>query len=67
MSMVHYYEDIIRWALENKSKFLIIPAVTLIFGLLAWQGFDKIFGFVASGAEGVDGKISGKQHSGKLR
>ncbi len=51
MSMVHFYENIIRWALANKLKFLIIPAVTLLFGLLAWQGFDKIFGFVASGVE----------------
>jgi Cu(I)/Ag(I) efflux system membrane protein CusA/SilA len=51
MSMVHFYEDIMRWALENKGKFLIIPLVTLIFGLLAWQGYDKVFGFVASGAE----------------
>ncbi|MDO9257460.1 MAG: efflux RND transporter permease subunit [Bacteroidales bacterium] len=51
MSMVHFYEDIMRWALENKGKFLMIPLVTLIFGLLAWQGYDKIFGFVASGAE----------------
>jgi len=51
MSMVLYYENIIRWALANKLKFLIIPLVTLIFGLLAWQGIDKIFGFVATGAE----------------
>ncbi|HEX7411980.1 MAG TPA: efflux RND transporter permease subunit, partial [Bacteroidales bacterium] len=51
MSMVHYYENIIRWALANKLKFLIIPAVTLFFGLLAWQGVDKIFGFIATGAE----------------
>lgn len=51
MSMVHFYEEIIRWALANKGKFLIIPAVTLLFGWLAWQGFDKTFGFVANGAE----------------
>lgn len=56
MSMVHYYEEIIRWALAHKTKFLLIPAVTLFFGLLAWQGFDKIFGFVASGAEGIGWK-----------
>ncbi len=51
MSMVHFYEDIIRWALANKRKFLLIPAVTLLLGLLVWQGFGKIFGFVATGAE----------------
>jgi copper/silver efflux system protein len=56
MSMVHYYENIIRWALEHKRKFLVIPAVTLLFGLLVWQGFDKIFGFFASGAEGMGWK-----------
>ena len=51
MSMVHFYEDIMRWALANKQKFLIIPAITLVFGLVIWLGFDKIFGFVATGAE----------------
>ncbi len=51
MSMVHFYERILRWALANKWKFLMIPAFTLVFGLLVWQGFDTVFGFVASGAE----------------
>jgi Cu(I)/Ag(I) efflux system membrane protein CusA/SilA len=51
MSMVHFYEKILRWALLNKWKFLMIPAFTLFFGLLVWQGFDKVFGFIASGAE----------------
>jgi Cu(I)/Ag(I) efflux system membrane protein CusA/SilA len=51
MSMVHFYEKILRWALLNKWKFLMIPAFTLFFGLLVWQGFDKIFGVIASGAE----------------
>jgi copper/silver efflux system protein len=51
MSMVYFYEKILRWALLNKLKFLMIPAFTLFFGLLVWQGFDKIFGFVASGVE----------------
>jgi Cu(I)/Ag(I) efflux system membrane protein CusA/SilA len=51
MSMVHFYENILRWALQNKLKFLMIPAFTLLFGLLAWQGVNKIFGVVATGAE----------------
>ena len=51
MSMVRYYEQILRWALENKRKFLLIPALTLLFGLLTWQGADKIFGFIPGGAE----------------
>ena len=51
MSMVRYYEQILRWALENKRKFLVIPALTLLFGLLVWQGADKIFGFIPGGVE----------------
>lgn len=51
MSMVHFYEQIIRWALANKRKFLILPAVTLLFGWVAWQGLDKSLGFIANGAE----------------
>ena len=56
MSMVHFYEKILRWALENKWKFLIIPAVTLFFGLLVWQGIDKVFGFIPKGAEKIGWK-----------
>ncbi len=51
MSMVHYYENILRWALLNKGKFLLIPAFTLIFGVLAWLGTERMFGFIASGVE----------------
>jgi copper/silver efflux system protein len=51
MSMVHFYEEIMRWALANKLKFLIIPGVTLLLGLVVWLGFDKTFGFVSAGAE----------------
>jgi len=56
MSMVRYYEQILRWALENKKKFLLLPAFTLLFGLLVWQGFDRIFGFMANGMELVGWK-----------
>lgn len=51
MAMVRYYELIIRWALANKRKFLIIPAVTLLFGILVWLGFNQTFGLLASAAE----------------
>ena len=51
MSMVRFYEDIMRWALAHKRKFLMIPAITLVFGLLVWIGFDKTFGMLATGAE----------------
>ncbi len=43
LTMVHYYENILRWALVNKWKFLLIPAFTVFFGLLAWKGMGKEF------------------------
>ena len=51
MSMVHFYETIMQWALENKWKFLALPAFTLLFGILVWLGFGRIFGFAAGGFE----------------
>jgi len=51
ISMVHFYEPILRWCLANKWKFLLLPIFTLLLGLLAWQGFDKIFGFTSRGFE----------------
>ena len=51
MWMVHFYENIMRWALANKGKFLLIPAITLLLGLLAWQGSEKALGFIATAAE----------------
>jgi Cu(I)/Ag(I) efflux system membrane protein CusA/SilA len=51
MSMVHYYEEIMRWALAHKRQFLLLPAVTLLLGLVIWLGFDKTFSFLASGME----------------
>ena len=65
MTMVHFYEPILRWALENKTKFLLIPAFTLFFGILTWQGFDRVFGFVATGFEKSDGKVSDKHPYGR--
>ena len=53
MAMVHYYEQIIRWALDHKVKFLMIPLFTLFFGILVWQGFERVFGFAATGFEKV--------------
>jgi Cu(I)/Ag(I) efflux system membrane protein CusA/SilA len=43
MTMVHFYENILRWVLQNKWKFLMIPAFTLFFGLLAWHSMGKEF------------------------
>ena len=64
MTMVHFYEPILRWALINKWKFLMLPAFTLLFGLLAWQGFDKVFGPIATGFEKIGWQAPAKAFPG---
>ncbi len=49
MLVVHFYEPVLRWCLENKKKFLAIPLVTILLGLIIWMGWDGIFGFAAKG------------------
>ncbi len=46
----YLYEPILRWCLANKLLFLSLPAMILLFGLCAWQGFDRIFSFVPKAA-----------------
>ncbi|MDP4292737.1 MAG: efflux RND transporter permease subunit, partial [Bacteroidota bacterium] len=49
--MVRHYETALRWCLLHKRKFLLIPSLTLLFGILIWLGFNRLFGFASS--EGV--------------
>jgi len=53
MSMVHFYEPIMRWCLAHKWKFLLLPLSTLLFGFMVWQGFDRTFGFVGTACESI--------------
>src|ERR1035437_9500995 len=64
MTMVHFYEPILRWGLEHKWKFMLLPAFTLLFGFLAWQGFDKTFGIVAKGFEKIGWEAPAKVFPG---
>lgn len=56
LAIVHFYEPVLKWCLENKGKFMLIPGITLFFGVLVWIGFDSTFGFVAKGLESVGWK-----------
>lgn len=55
--LVRNYTRILVWCLEHKWQFLGIPMVFIMFGLLTWQGFNKVFGFVANGAESLHWNI----------
>ena len=54
--LVIYYEQILRWSLAHRWKFMLLPIITVLFGLLVWIGVDKTFGFVATGFEKVGWK-----------
>ena len=45
-SIIYFYPRILSWALAHKVAFLSLPAFVIIFGLTAWQGFDKVFGLM---------------------
>lgn len=45
-SVVYFYPRILRWTLDHKAAFLVLPAMIVLFGITAWQGFDKVFGFM---------------------
>lgn len=69
MSMVKFYEPILKWCLANKGKFFILPIVTVFFGIVIWLGFGNVFGFAAKGFDKVGVNIrttsvwSGLTHS----
>ncbi|MGB5462342.1 MAG: efflux RND transporter permease subunit [Aureibaculum sp.] len=57
LSIVHYYEPVLGWCLENKRKFMMIPVVTILLGLLIWIGFNNTFGIVSKGFDKIGWNI----------
>lgn len=63
------YRRILRWCLNNKVKFLMIPVFLMLLGVNIWMGFSNIFGFLANGADKMGWNIrttavwSGLNHS----
>ena len=53
MTIVHFYTPVLKWCLTHKRQFLMIPAFTLLFGVVTWQGFNRMFGFVADASEKI--------------
>jgi Cu(I)/Ag(I) efflux system membrane protein CusA/SilA len=49
MSVVRSYKRVLHWCLNNKWKFLSLPIVILLLGIVIWQGADKVFGFLPQG------------------
>ena len=46
MSIVHFYKSILKWCLSHKWQFLTIPMAVVLFGIIIWMGFGKVFSFM---------------------
>jgi len=46
--IIYFYSSILTWALANKWKFLSLPIFVVLFGVVAWQSSDRVFGFLPS-------------------
>jgi len=57
MGIVKFYRPILNWCLENKGTFLLVPIITIFFGIIIWLGFPKIFGPVANGFDRIGWNI----------
>ena len=53
MMVVRFYSQILEWCLRHKLKFLSIPLLIILFGIISMQGVNKIFGPVANGVEKI--------------
>ncbi len=40
------YPHLLRWALDHKGVFLLLPLVMVVTGGMVWRGFDGIFGWL---------------------
>ena len=53
IAVIYYYENILIWCLNNKKKFLLLPLITILFGLFIWIGFGGVFGWTAKGFDKI--------------
>ncbi len=49
--LVKFYTPILRWCLDNKWKFFILPTFVFLFGILTWIGFEGAFGSIGNSIE----------------
>ncbi|WP_159520179.1 efflux RND transporter permease subunit [Sunxiuqinia indica] len=49
----YFYKPILKWCLEHKVTFLLIPTFLILFGTTTFIGFNSLFGFVAKGFDAV--------------
>ncbi len=43
---IRFYPALLAWCLQNRVKFLMIPATIVLLGTTIWLGFDRVFSFI---------------------
>jgi len=56
--VVKSYSRILNWALANKAIFLSIPILVVLFGIVTWQGIDKVASFMPDSVKQSDTWVS---------
>ena len=54
----YQYKRVLRWCLNNKIKFLLIPALLILLAANIWLGFNTVFGFASKGLEKIGWNVS---------
>lgn len=53
MLLTHYYEKILRFVLDHKTAFLMLPAILIFTALNIWLGVNTVLSPIIKGAETV--------------
>lgn len=51
------YKRILTWILDNKIKFLLIPAFIILIAINIWLGFTTVFGYFANATDKIGWNI----------
>ncbi len=44
--VIYFYPKVLKWSLDHKIRFLSLPVVIIVLGMMAWQGVGKVFVFM---------------------
>lgn len=57
-ALIQYsYKQTLIWILNNKLKFLLLPALLMLLAVNIWMGFSSVFGFIVKGANKIGWNI----------
>ncbi|MEN8006614.1 MAG: efflux RND transporter permease subunit [Candidatus Krumholzibacteriota bacterium] len=64
LGFARIYPRLLAWCLDHRRVFLVLPALLILWGSLAWLGFDRVFAFLPGAGTEPDGSAWAKIWSG---